>query len=92
MVARISESGNMLLLPQSAYPGAGREGFTLSSITLHIERCGKNTLVLQLVKTKLTSDPLAPPQKELKDYYMTDAVSRASQTMAKCVAAAKQPK
>ncbi|XP_014672081.1 PREDICTED: NADH-ubiquinone oxidoreductase 75 kDa subunit, mitochondrial-like [Priapulus caudatus] len=32
---------------------------------------------------------LRPPQVALKDFYMTDAVSRASRTMAKCVKAAQ---
>jgi NADH dehydrogenase (ubiquinone) Fe-S protein 1 len=38
-------------------------------------------------------DPAAPdvvltvPMKELKDFYMTDPITRASQTMAKCVQA-----
>ena len=45
----------------------------------------------QLVKANLSGDPLSPPQMELKDYYITDAISRASQTMARCVQAAKEP-
>lgn len=31
--------------------------------------------------------PLTPPQIQLKDFYMTDVISRASETMAKCVKA-----
>ncbi|KAK1902983.1 NADH-ubiquinone oxidoreductase 75 kDa subunit mitochondrial [Dissostichus eleginoides] len=31
--------------------------------------------------------PLVPPQLTVKDFYMTDPISRASQTMAKCVKA-----
>lgn len=33
--------------------------------------------------------PLAPPQLTLDQFYMTDPISRASPTMAKCVAATK---
>lgn len=36
---------------------------------------------------KLLGDPLVPPQLTIKDFYMTDPISRASQTMAKCVKA-----
>ncbi|KAG7227618.1 hypothetical protein INR49_005433 [Caranx melampygus] len=39
--------------------------------------------VNQLVLT----EPLVPPQLTVKDFYMTDPISRASQTMAKCVKA-----
>jgi hypothetical protein len=35
--------------------------------------------------------PLAPPQQQLKDFYMTDVISRASATMAKCVQATLNP-
>jgi NADH dehydrogenase (ubiquinone) Fe-S protein 1 len=35
---------------------------------------------------------LRPPQKELEDFYMTDSISRASRTMAKCVQAARHQK
>ena len=45
----------------------------------------------QTVKGQL-SGPLNPPQQELKDFFMTDAISRASQTMAKCVQAANESK
>lgn len=44
----------------------------------------------QISKVTLGKDSISPPQKELKDFYMTDAVSRASPTMAKCVQAAKE--
>lgn len=46
----------------------------------------------QLVKAKLDKTPLIPPQVELTDFYMTDPISRASQTMAKCVKAASEAK
>ncbi|KAK6483207.1 NADH-ubiquinone oxidoreductase 75 kDa subunit [Huso huso] len=39
------------------------------------------------VNQTLLSDPLVPPQLTIKDFYMTDPISRASQTMAKCVKA-----
>ena len=45
-------------------------------------------LYLQLAKTSLESSPLKVNQLLLKDFYMTDSITRASQTMAKCVQAA----
>ncbi|KAJ8350274.1 hypothetical protein SKAU_G00254040 [Synaphobranchus kaupii] len=39
------------------------------------------------VDQTLLSQPLVPPQLTVKDFYMTDPISRASQTMAKCVKA-----
>jgi NADH dehydrogenase (ubiquinone) Fe-S protein 1 len=45
----------------------------------------------QLVNKKsLDSTPLDVPLKQLEDFYMTDAISRASPTMAKCVQAVKK--
>ncbi|XP_063073322.1 NADH-ubiquinone oxidoreductase 75 kDa subunit, mitochondrial [Engraulis encrasicolus] len=41
----------------------------------------------QTVDQTLLADPLIPPQVSVKDFYMTDPISRASQTMAKCVKA-----
>ncbi|XP_007648154.1 NADH-ubiquinone oxidoreductase 75 kDa subunit, mitochondrial-like [Cricetulus griseus] len=41
----------------------------------------------KLVNQELLADPLVPPQLTIKDFYMTDSISRASQTMAKCVKA-----
>ncbi|NWV18641.1 NDUS1 oxidoreductase, partial [Origma solitaria] len=41
----------------------------------------------KLAKEQLLADPLVPPQLTIKDFYMTDSISRASQTMAKCVKA-----
>ncbi|KAM8855450.1 NADH-ubiquinone oxidoreductase 75 kDa subunit, mitochondrial-like isoform 1-T2 [Spinachia spinachia] len=40
-------------------------------------------------QTGLTG-PLIPPQLTVKDFYMTDPISRASQTMAKCVKAVRE--
>ncbi|XP_071484351.1 NADH-ubiquinone oxidoreductase 75 kDa subunit, mitochondrial-like [Diadema antillarum] len=42
------------------------------------------------VSAKLSDAPLQVRQTALQDFYMTDAISRASQTMAKCVQAATQ--
>ena len=36
--------------------------------------------------------PLSPPQLTLDQFYMTDSISRASPTMAKCVTATKADK
>ncbi|XP_074483775.1 NADH-ubiquinone oxidoreductase 75 kDa subunit, mitochondrial [Sebastes fasciatus] len=41
----------------------------------------------QAVNQELVAGPLVPPQLTAKDFYMTDSISRASQTMAKCVKA-----
>lgn len=41
----------------------------------------------QAVNQDLVAGPLVPPQLTAKDFYMTDSISRASQTMAKCVKA-----
>lgn len=41
----------------------------------------------QGVKQALASQPLTPPITALKDFYMTDAISRSSLTMARCVRA-----
>ncbi|XP_053272981.1 NADH-ubiquinone oxidoreductase 75 kDa subunit, mitochondrial [Pleuronectes platessa] len=41
----------------------------------------------QAVNQDLIASPLVPPQLTVKDFYMTDSISRASQTMAKCVKA-----
>ncbi|XP_030637496.1 NADH-ubiquinone oxidoreductase 75 kDa subunit, mitochondrial [Chanos chanos] len=45
-----------------------------------------NELAMSVDQT-LLADPLVPPQISVKDFYMTDSISRASQTMAKCVKA-----
>lgn len=44
----------------------------------------------QAVNQELIAAPLIPPQLSVKDFYMTDSISRASQTMAKCVKAATE--
>lgn len=43
----------------------------------------------QLVKSQIGTQGLDKVPKELSEYYMTDPISRASQTMAKCVKAAQ---
>ena len=43
--------------------------------------------MLQLVKQPVSGTALHPGLLALKDFYMTDAISRSSQTMAKCVKA-----
>uniref|UniRef100_A0A4W5P9U0 NADH-ubiquinone oxidoreductase 75 kDa subunit, mitochondrial n=1 Tax=Hucho hucho TaxID=62062 RepID=A0A4W5P9U0_9TELE len=45
-----------------------------------------NELAKAVNQTILT-EPLVPPQLTVRDFYMTDPISRASQTMAKCVKA-----
>ncbi|ODN00169.1 NADH-ubiquinone oxidoreductase 75 kDa subunit, mitochondrial [Orchesella cincta] len=45
---------------------------------------------LALGKGSLTSDPLDVPLKQLEDYYMTNSISRASPTMAKCIQAVRK--
>uniref|UniRef100_H3CF53 NADH-ubiquinone oxidoreductase 75 kDa subunit, mitochondrial n=1 Tax=Tetraodon nigroviridis TaxID=99883 RepID=H3CF53_TETNG len=46
----------------------------------------------KVVNQDLLATPLVPPQLTIKDFYMTDSISRASQTMAKCVKAASEGK
>jgi len=41
----------------------------------------------KLAKQPVSASPLTPKLLALKDFYMTDAISRSSQTMAKCVKA-----
>lgn len=49
-------------------------------------------LTFQLVKGNMDNKPLDVKQKELEDFYMTDPISRASSTMAKCVQAVMKQK
>ena len=44
----------------------------------------------QKVSSQLSKEPIDVHKKVLEDFYQTDAVSRASPTMAKCVTAIKQ--
>lgn len=45
-----------------------------------------------MIKGNMDSKPLDVKQKELEDFYMTDPISRASSTMAKCVQAVMKQK
>jgi NADH dehydrogenase (ubiquinone) Fe-S protein 1 len=49
-------------------------------------------IVLQNVAQQLSQSPLNVKQKELEDFFMTDSISRASPTMAKCIQAALKQK
>ncbi|KAK1876661.1 NADH-ubiquinone oxidoreductase 75 kDa subunit mitochondrial [Dissostichus eleginoides] len=49
----------------------------LAEVSPNLVRCNQ----------ELIASPLVPPQLSAKDFYMTDSISRASQTMAKCVKA-----
>ncbi|XP_059823316.1 NADH-ubiquinone oxidoreductase 75 kDa subunit, mitochondrial [Hypanus sabinus] len=44
----------------------------------------------KLVNQQMLTEPLIPPQLTIKDFYMTDPISRASQTMAKCIKAVSE--
>ena len=46
-------------------------------------------LPFQTSKVQMSPEPLSVEQNKLEDFYMTDSISRASQTMAKCVSAVK---
>ncbi|XP_064489572.1 NADH-ubiquinone oxidoreductase 75 kDa subunit, mitochondrial-like [Ornithodoros turicata] len=49
--------------------------------------------MIKTIKAQLGAQPLQPTLLKLDDFYMTDAISRASPTMAKCIeAVAKQEK
>ncbi|KAM4698502.1 NADH-ubiquinone oxidoreductase 75 kDa subunit, mitochondrial [Rhinophrynus dorsalis] len=45
------------------------------------------TELSKLVNQEMLAEPLISPQLSIKDFYMTDPITRASQTMAKCVKA-----
>ncbi|KAK8719088.1 hypothetical protein OTU49_014252 [Cherax quadricarinatus] len=44
----------------------------------------------QLVSGKQDTTPIDVPQKKLEDFYMTNSITRASPTMAKCIAAVRK--
>ncbi|CAF2870643.1 unnamed protein product [Rotaria sp. Silwood2] len=50
----------------------------------------QNVELLKQHKTSFNNQPLIPPINHLKDFYMTDSISRASLTMAKCVKAVEK--
>ena len=47
---------------------------------------------IQSTRSQLSPTPLSVDIEYLEDFYMTDPISRASQTMAKCIAAVKEDK
>jgi len=48
------------------------------------------TALAELVSGQVESAPIDVPLKKLEDYYMTNSITRASPTMAKCIAAVKK--
>mgnify|MGYP002423939091 FL=1 len=50
----------------------------------------QNVELLNQHQTSFANQPISPPINSLKDFYMTDSISRASSTMAKCVKAVEQ--
>ena len=50
----------------------------------------QNIELLKQHQTSFQNQPITPPINSLKDFYMTDSISRASLTMAKCVKAVEQ--
>lgn len=67
---------------------------TLSNVFTPRKRsqCVKVTTFVpsQLVKGRQEAAAIDVPQKQLEDFYMTNSVSRASPTMARCIAAVKK--
>ena len=59
-----------------------------------VEKANFASAALALAKAdkgKVSANPLTVAQTALKQYYMTDSITRASSTMAKCVKAAAKP-
>ncbi|WP_395239403.1 hypothetical protein, partial [Salmonella sp. s54412] len=55
-----------------------------------VEEANYFSLAKELLKSSKPSEKaLTPPLLNLEDFYMTDPISRASQTMAKCAKAVK---
>jgi NADH dehydrogenase (ubiquinone) Fe-S protein 1 len=50
----------------------------------------QNLELLKQHQPSFNNQPLTPPINNLKDFYMTDSITRASLTMAKCVKAVEQ--
>jgi NADH dehydrogenase (ubiquinone) Fe-S protein 1 len=50
----------------------------------------QNAELLKQQQISFNNQPLTPPINNLRDFYMTDSISRASLTMAKCVKAVEQ--
>ena len=49
----------------------------------------QSVAMARTVKAQLAKDPISVSKQKLEDFYQTDAISRASPTMAKCVSAVK---
>jgi len=59
-----------------------------------VEKANFAAAALEIAKSsagKASGSPIKMPQTQLKDYYMTDSITRASSTMAKCVKSAANP-
>jgi NADH dehydrogenase (ubiquinone) Fe-S protein 1 len=50
----------------------------------------QSVAMAKTLKAQLAQEPINVSKKVLEDFYQTDAISRASPTMAKCVTAVKQ--
>jgi NADH dehydrogenase (ubiquinone) Fe-S protein 1 len=50
----------------------------------------QNAELLKQHQASFQNQPLTPPVNSLKDFYMTDSITRASLTMARCVKAVEQ--
>lgn len=96
-VRHISHSGpvwgagtcKLLYIGTKAYEGESKRSSFVKRLTaVHPIVWGEK----KSTKTRLSSEPLDVELKELQQYYMTDSISRSSQTMAKCVAAVKADK
>uniref|UniRef100_A0A8C4Q6N9 NADH-ubiquinone oxidoreductase 75 kDa subunit, mitochondrial n=1 Tax=Eptatretus burgeri TaxID=7764 RepID=A0A8C4Q6N9_EPTBU len=80
-------------LSYSSLEGVRQRLAEVSPTLIRYNECEKanffqqNHDLTKLENHQLLSTPLSPPQLMLKDFYMTDAISRASLTMAKCVRA-----
>ncbi|XP_022916675.1 NADH-ubiquinone oxidoreductase 75 kDa subunit, mitochondrial [Onthophagus taurus] len=75
--------------------------YRLEEVSPHLVRYGtaedanffKQALEMnKKIQNKIDNSPLDVEQKKLEDFYMTDSISRASSTMAKCVQAVKKQK
>lgn len=59
-----------------------------------VEKANFMSTAMQLAskaKVAVSAEPLSSPQTELRDYYQTDPLTRASPTMSKCVKATQRP-
>nr|KAG5691885.1 hypothetical protein BaRGS_033248 [Batillaria attramentaria] len=83
-------------LPFDKLQGLRQRMGEISPTLVRVGRAEQANFFQQAVKAEksggvvLSKDPLIPPQQTLKDFYMTDSISRASPTMAKCVQAATE--